>query len=207
MKSPVLAPFDVALVCIGLMIAAIGLYRISPIPIGRLIAANAPLGIMALAFLGLMLAWYKPGGMTAAAASALARGGAFLPLVVILCAVMGMGAILAHWHEAVIQAFLVKHGVAGPTVMSFVTPTSNTLVPMIETAWKTESMRPSCLFYLQASAMVSVPLFMLRSTGFSAGSPLPLRMYVLGVIITALTFIFRAPLFWTVELVCRKLGS
>ncbi len=191
--------FDLALVFVGTLLAAIGLYRMVPIPIWRLVKTNGPLTLMLLLFIGIMVFTYKSGGLKESLSVAIVRGAQFLPLIILLCMVMGVGSVIARWHEPAIQSFVLRHPITGPFVAAIVTPTSNALVPIVESTWKIEAMRPMCLFYLQASAMMSIPLFMLRSTGFNQGSELPLRMYFTGVMISFVTLILARPICAVVE--------
>jgi hypothetical protein len=176
---------NVSLVIIGTFILALGLYRMFPLQLNRsFMFLNGPLALMLIAGFVLIyrehdVALFEKWGMRTAVTA-----GGFLPLMVLLCAVMAAGGVISHIHEADIQSFLIRHPVIGPFVAALITPTSNSLVPVVETAWKSPALQPMCLYYLLASVQMSIPLFALRSFGFSAGSAIPIQMYAMGFIVS-----------------------
>ncbi|MDE2172720.1 MAG: hypothetical protein KGJ33_02140, partial [Patescibacteria group bacterium] len=106
-----------------------------------------------------------------------------------------------------IQGFLLKHQVIGPFVAALVTPTSNALVPVVESSWKIRSLQPMCLYYLQSSVMMSLPLFMLRQIGFRDAKDIPIKMYIMGLIVSLAMLVFMRPAFWLTEALCDYSGS
>jgi len=189
----------VFLVFNGLITLAVGLYLLSPTTIPRLIKANWAMGAMLIVGVVILILTYKPGGVYNVVGQSIAKGAQFLPLMVMLCTIMGIGIVLTEWHQAVIQAFILRHHIVGPIVAALLTPTSNALAPIVDALWETVRMRPWCLFYVQASVLMSAPLFMLRSMGFSHESEIPLRMYIAGVVTSVVLIVFAVPMYALVE--------
>jgi len=193
---------NMVIVVVGVVILAIGLYRIFPLQFTKgLFIMNGPLVIMLAVSLMILKANHQPDSFEVAAKKTAVLAGSFLPLMVVLCMVMGLGSVIAKIHEVKIQAFLTENPIIGPFVAAFITPTSNALVAIVETAWKDPKLRPMCLYYLIASVLGSLPLFMLRSFGFTDPG-LKTRMIVSGVILSVILLFLMKPLYLVTEFAC-----
>jgi hypothetical protein len=199
---------NLMIVIAGTLILAFGLYRMFPLRVNRpFLIMNGPLAIMLIVGFGI-LAWrHNATSFLKWGEKAAILGGTFLPLMVLLTLVMAIGGIITGIHETAIQSFLLKHRVVGPFVAAFITPTSNALIPVVESAWKSRDLQPMCLFYLLASVQVSMPLFALRQIGFPPGSDVPGKMYAMGVVVTILMLVLMHPAFWLAEKLCSCSGS
>ncbi|MES2315082.1 MAG: hypothetical protein V4524_04080 [Patescibacteria group bacterium] len=199
---------NLMLIIVGTAIMALGLYRTFPLKFNRtFMILNGPLAIMLI--IGLIIVYREHDSSLFgkwSARTAMAAGG-FLPLMILLCMVMAIGVIISQVHQTGIQTFLARHPVIGPFVAALITPTSNSLVPIVETAWKSPELQPMCLYYLIASVQMSVPLFALRSFGFSEGSPIPMKMYAMGFIVSIFMLVLMKPIFWTTEALCQYSGT
>lgn len=130
--------------------------------------------------------------------------GGFLPLMILLCLLMGICAVLTGVHKPTIDAFADKHPFLGPLIATFITPSTNVFLPVVQNSWTIAERQPMCLFYLIASAQVSVPLFMLRQMGFGTNSPIPIRMYITGFIVAVGILPLMRPICALVEIVCQR---
>jgi hypothetical protein len=197
---PHVTSFNVLLVGLGLIILAVGLFRIFPIQFNRQFwIMNGILGFMAIVALCFIFPRYRPGLALKGLEIAMISAGKFLPMMVLLVVVMSLGALITMLYLKEIGQLLDTHPVLGWFIASLCSPTSNSLLPIVEKAWEMNKNRAMVLYYLQASALMSYPLYMLRQTGFSEGSVIPSRMYLEGLIVALVMLPFVRPIFAAVE--------
>jgi hypothetical protein len=185
----------VALIVGGTVLLAIGLYRTVPLKFDRYFyLQNGPLAaILALACAIFFLGRARPEGSIAEWSTVtLGLAGRFLPLIILLCLVMGVGGILSRVYSDEIVSFLNRHHLLAPLAGSFLAPSPNTMVPLIEKLWDNRAFRPMFLYFLQAASLASLPLFMLRQLGFS-NSEISIKMYLTGCIVAIVYFPFMRP--------------
>jgi len=197
-------PADLSLVIIGAIVMMIGLFRITPPHFNKsFILMNGPLVLMLIVATVIAARSHTDGIYTEWLGSALAVASRFIPLLTALFLVMGIGGILARIYQTEIQSFILAHRVTGPVIAALLTPTSNSLIPIVEKTWAIEpSLRPMCVYYLQASALMGVPLFMLRQMGFSENTGIAPRMYIAGCIMAVCTLPFSSMIYKFADLIC-----
>ncbi|HZS43201.1 MAG TPA: hypothetical protein VFA52_03230 [Candidatus Paceibacterota bacterium] len=186
----------------SLCLLAYGLRRTVPsfMSVEVILKKNWALLLMLGIYAVVMAFDYRSGGTLTSLKATVRYGAAFAPLMFLLCLVMGIGSVVIVWHQEAIVSWMVRHHFIGSVGASLSTPTSNAMIPAIESCWKIEGLRPSCLFFMQASALMSIPLFMLRATGFRPESELPIRMWLTGVILSVVAWIFKNQIYAAVEL-------
>ena len=161
---------------------------------------NVPVAIMAiLGFWFLRTYGQYRDSYARVAYTAAAYGLGFFTLMVLLVFVMGCGAIIIGIHEAKIVELMRNHPLTGTVLAMFLSPTSNSLIPIVERLWKEPKMEAYMLLYLQGSALGSIPLFMLRQTGFKSGTGIPMRMYFTGFTVSLIMIAFMKPITWLAD--------
>jgi hypothetical protein len=203
---PQVTGFNLTLVGVGLLVLSIGLFRIFPIQFNRQFwVMNGILGGMAVVALCFIIPRNRPGIFLKGIEIAMISAGKFLPMMVLLVTVMSLGALITMLYLKEISVLLDKHPVLGWFVASLCSPTSNSLLPIVEKAWEMGKNRAMVLYYLQASALMSYPLYMLRQTGFQEGSVIPSRMYLEGLIVALVMLPLVRPIFAAVEWIVSAL--
>jgi hypothetical protein len=186
-------------ILVGLSIAAFFIYRTVPTPLRVIVGKNWALLLMLAIYIVIMFAGYQSNGVINALRATVRYGAAFMPLMILLCFVMGIGLVVTVWHEPTIVGWMQRHHIFGSFAAALFTPTSNAMIPSTESCWKVEMLKPYCLFFMQASALMSIPLFMLRATGFKLGSELPIRMWLTGFVVSVMMIIFAKQIYVVVE--------
>jgi hypothetical protein len=130
--------------------------------------------------------------------------GKFLPLMILLVLVMVIGGVATVLYQREIQVKLDRYPMLSWFILAMWVPTTNSVLPLVENAWRYVHQRAMALWFFQASAMMSLPLFALRQTGFAGDSPLPLRMYITGLIISLLTLPLARPIYRMTEWVMSR---
>lgn len=208
------SPLNCGLVIAGLVLISIGLFRTSPLKFDRALCCQlGPLLLFLIVEIWAILhsrpasspfsAWAQPVGKDWAK-FALVFGSKFLPIIVTLIAVMSLGVMVVKIYDQNIISFMKEHRIFGFVFGSAIVPTPNSVSSIVEDLWKDAGMRASCLIFLQASALMSFPLFMMRLTGYT-NNELTVKMYIEGCVISIGLFFLATPLFKVTEWIF-KLG-
>ena len=162
-------PVSMTLMVLSLIGLTVSLHHMFPIPFVRLLKSIWVLLLMLGLFAAIMFAWYRPGGIELAAQATIKRANSMFLLIVGLVMVMGIGEVVTLWHRQDIIHVIERFPLIGTTIASFLAPTSNCLIPVVEVCWMRQPLQMWCVYFMQASALMSVPLFTLRSSGFETG--------------------------------------
>lgn len=130
----------------------------------------------------------------------------FLPMLILLFATMTLGSIIAKIHGDKINTYLMNNQTMGPILGSCIVPTTATAVGIVENSWKMEALRPGLLYFVQASALMSIPLFFLRSLGFT-NTEIMHKMYISGLVISLAMIPVIGPFYRLVNLIYGWCGS
>jgi hypothetical protein len=197
-------PFNLSMVLIGAIILFYGLNRITPIKINKqFYLLNVPIAIMGILGYWFLIAHphgnliYKQWGKAAAG-----YGVSFMPLMILLVLVMSLGTVIIGIHAEAIRVIFMKNPLTATVLAMFLSPTSNSLIPIVQNVWQVPGMQPYMLLYLQGSVLASIPLFMLRLVGFGENSGIPAKMYITGLIVAVIMIVLVKPIFWVTEAVC-----
>ena len=207
MKS-IVSPVYLGFLVAGSIFMAIGLFGMSPIKLNRAffwqyvpLSAMLTIGTVFLfrSRTGPFGEWARP-VMLEWMSRAIQFGSRYFPLMFLLCILMSLGAIVVRVYSVEIVGFMKAHHILGFFFGAWMTPTTNSMIPVVEGLWPTTEMKPMCLYFMQASALMSLPLFMLRQMGFT-NNEMSVKMYISGCIIAICMLPLAVPLFRLTELI------
>lgn len=192
------------LVVTSFVLLLTGLFRIMPLNIDRRFwIQNGPLLLMLAIILALVGTFGEKKDFEQWGSRSLVYWNNFMPLLTLLFVVMAGGGVVTTLFGKEIQGFLEKHSVLTPLIGSFVAPTTNSVSAIVEKAWEIVSLRPMLVFFLQASAMLSIPLFNIRALGYM-NSEVAAKMYLSGIVLSAMAFVFNRQIYWLADLMYQR---
>lgn len=127
-------------------------------------------------------------------------GGFFLLLMVLLCITMAASGVLMGLYEKEISGFIIKHPILGPAAGTLMVASPSSAIGIIKGMWHIKTLQPSFICFLQTASLASFPLFLMRQMGFR-NPEISAKMYIFGVAVSVLIFVFMRPLYAIVEIV------
>lgn len=192
------------MVGIGFVLLLTGLLRIVPLTIDRRFwIQNGPLMLMLAIIFALVGCFGEKKDFVQWGSRSLIFWSSFMPLLVLLFVVMAGGGVITTLFGKEIQGFLERHHVLTPLIGSLIAPTTNSVSAIVEKAWEIVSLRPMLVFFLQASAMMSIPLFNMRALGY-VNSEVSAKMYLSGLVLSSMAFVFNRQIYWLVDLMYQR---